>query len=696
MATVAPSHPLLEASPDGATDEMGRLGHYRVIRQLGQGGMGYVFEAEDSKLRRRVALKVMNQKIAATDGSRKRFITEARAMAAIRHDNVATIFEVGQRGDTPFMAMEMLAGQTIEQLNAKIRGGQTEPVPWAEIIRLGQQICWGLAAAHERGIVHRDIKPANLWIESQLGRVKVLDFGLALAQTPVDSLAGRGSVIGTPGYLSPEQARGEPLDDRSDLYSLGVVLFELATGQLPIKSKSIHEQLIAILIQKPPAVCEVNPAMPTPLSDAIAKLLRKEPRSRYGSAAELATDFDEIRRQCERTSEVAQTIDKLKNTLQSVAVVPAAPAIPVTAPATRPTPAADFSGIDEMLSGLPPATAAFATDPLSGSSGSMPAVGLPAGQRSSPGRRPKHPNKTTSPGASYLPLAIIGAVLLLALPLMTYLFTTAGRSGNVIYTADGSTIDADRPNTTPPPPQPPKRSTSQPPANKPTPPAASGAKISVPPPANNQPPVAPEPAATPVPPPTSVTPPPAPAPPPAPVQLRSQYVSTADGRGADAVVVRGSTTNRGADPLLAVQTRGDKPVRHTYLRFDLQSIGDLSKLKHARVALLADAARPIGLDLSLYAVNLKGAWPEEAILWNNSFSATELSGLAEVATMKVGPGQSRILVLGSTALADFIRGQGSDLVTLVVAGKWNDDMAQFVSKETSPQEAPRLQLAFEP
>ncbi|MGB7326267.1 MAG: serine/threonine-protein kinase, partial [Rubripirellula sp.] len=219
----AVSYDFLE-SPTQAGD-LGVLGHYRIISELGRGGMGFVFRAEDIKLKRSVALKVMNQKIAAVPNSRKRFLTEARSMAAIHHDNVVTIFEVGESKGTPFMAMEMLAGQTLESYNKS--NPRTE---FETIIEFASQIARGLAAAHAKGIVHRDIKPANIWIQEGAGRVKILDFGLALASTPVDQLAGRGAVIGTPGYLAPEQARSDPMDDRSDLYSLGVVLYEMCTG----------------------------------------------------------------------------------------------------------------------------------------------------------------------------------------------------------------------------------------------------------------------------------------------------------------------------------------------------------------------------------------------------------------------------------------------------------------------------------
>ncbi len=304
-------HELLD--PPENPGELGSLGSYRVISELGRGGMGFVFRAEDKRLKRTVALKVMNRKVAATPNSRARFISEARAMAAVHHDNVATIFEVGEHSGTPFMAMEMLKGKTLEEYKLN-----KERPSYEQIIRFAKETAQGLAAAHAQGIVHRDIKPANIWVEQDSERIKILDFGLALAQTPVDQLSGRGSVVGTPGYLSPEQARTEPLDDRSDLYSLGVVLYELATGKLPLRSSTVAGQLIAILAHKPQPIREINSSIPQPLADLIHKLLRKEPRNRVRSAADLLEELKQVEVECESKSEVALAINKLQMGLQEV------------------------------------------------------------------------------------------------------------------------------------------------------------------------------------------------------------------------------------------------------------------------------------------------------------------------------------------------------------------------------------------
>ncbi len=283
--------------------DLGRLGPYYVVGLLGQGGMGQVFEAQDSRLMRPVALKMMNERIAASPNCRKRFIEEARAMAAVRHDNVATIFEVNERAGTPFMAMELLRGETL----AATVGAQHR---WSasDVIRLATEVTRGLAAAHAAGIIHRDVKPANLWLEAPSGRVKILDFGLALAGTGMNHLVVGGAVVGTPGYLAPEQARNEPLDDRTDLYSLGVVLYELCTGQLPLIASTVVGQLIAILAHEPRPIRELNRDIPEPLAKLIHQLLSKEPRHRPRSAKQLESMLADVSRECEQERHAAVQI----------------------------------------------------------------------------------------------------------------------------------------------------------------------------------------------------------------------------------------------------------------------------------------------------------------------------------------------------------------------------------------------------
>jgi len=275
--------------PPQRDGEIGRLGPYRVLALIGKGGMGQVFRAQDMRLQRVVALKLMKPKLAATPASRKRFIEEARSMAAVQHDNVATIFEVGVEGGVPFMAMELLEG---ESLKDAFRAGRKFKT--GEIIRLGKEVALGLAAAHECGIIHRDIKPANIWIQSSSGRAKILDFGLAIAGNSFDPFVSRGTLVGSPGFLSPEQARNEALDDRTDLYSLGAVLFMMGSGALPLTAGSISGQLIAIICYTPPSLTDIKPETPAALSELIDQLLLKEPKDRPATAREIADRLDKI------------------------------------------------------------------------------------------------------------------------------------------------------------------------------------------------------------------------------------------------------------------------------------------------------------------------------------------------------------------------------------------------------------------
>ena len=282
-----PKYDLLE--PPQRDGEIGRLGPYRVLALIGKGGMGQVFRAEDMRLKRSVALKLMKPKLASTPASRKRFIEEARSMAAVQHDNVATIFEVGVEGGVPFMAMELLEG---ESLKDAFRAGRKFEID--EILRLGKEVASGLAAAHECGLIHRDIKPANIWIQQPSGRAKILDFGLAITGNSFDPFVSRGTLVGSPGFLSPEQARNEALDDRTDLYSLGAVLFMMCSGGLPLTSGSISGQLIAIICYTPTSLTDVKPETPVALSELIDQLLLKEPKDRPATASEVAKRLDQI------------------------------------------------------------------------------------------------------------------------------------------------------------------------------------------------------------------------------------------------------------------------------------------------------------------------------------------------------------------------------------------------------------------
>jgi tRNA A-37 threonylcarbamoyl transferase component Bud32 len=283
--------PLAFLAPAQQPDEIGRLGPYRVLKVLGTGGMGMVFQAEDSHLRRHVALKVMRPEMAATASSRQRFLREARAVAAIEHESIVPIYQAGEDGGVLFLAMQLLKGESLDERLR--REGKLAP---AEILQLGQEIAHGLAAAHEQGLVHRDIKPSNIWLHERPGRLgkgsrfqaKVLDFGLVRSEAAEGQLTHLGDVLGTPAYMSPEQAEGKPVDARSDLFSFGCVLYYMATGEPPFRGNNLPALLRAVTDQHPPPPNQLRPEVPTGLSDLIMRLLNKDREKRPASAREVA------------------------------------------------------------------------------------------------------------------------------------------------------------------------------------------------------------------------------------------------------------------------------------------------------------------------------------------------------------------------------------------------------------------------
>ncbi|HKI32893.1 MAG TPA: protein kinase [Gemmataceae bacterium] len=283
----------LLAPPQGP-DEIGRLAHYRVLKVLGEGGMGVVFLAEDTLLRRTVALKTMKPEIAADPRHRQRFLREARAAAKVEHDHIVPIYGVGEDGGVPWLAMPFLKGQSLDELLKRVK--VLKP---AQAVRLGAQVAKGLAAAHAAGLIHRDVKPANIWVQPEGGgRAKLLDFGLARDDRPDreggEHLTRTGAVVGTPAFMAPEQARGEPLDARADLFSLGCVLYRAVTGRLPFQGQGTMGTLLALAIETPPAPDEVNPAVSQPLSALIMNLLAKDRSARPASAAAVAAALEAI------------------------------------------------------------------------------------------------------------------------------------------------------------------------------------------------------------------------------------------------------------------------------------------------------------------------------------------------------------------------------------------------------------------
>jgi serine/threonine protein kinase/WD40 repeat protein len=278
-------------APPQQAGEVGRLAHFRVFDVIGCGGMGVVLRAEDSQLGRAVALKVMRPALTANSDARRRFTSEARAMAAVEHDHIAPVYHVGEERGVPFLAMPLLRGESLET-----RLGREGRLSTAQAVRIGREIALGLAAAHKRGLIHRDIKPANIWLEEHGqetvpqhgGRVKILDFGLARAAGDTSHITQSGAIVGTPAYMAPEQGRGEKVDHRSDLFSLGVVLYRLCTGRLPFAGTSAMAVLTSLALDTPPGPHQVNGEVPTGLSDFVMRLLEKDPQKRPVSAQEVA------------------------------------------------------------------------------------------------------------------------------------------------------------------------------------------------------------------------------------------------------------------------------------------------------------------------------------------------------------------------------------------------------------------------
>ena len=282
------------------------VGHHRILERLGVGGMGVVYKAEDTRLHRQVALKFLPDELSQNAAALARFRREAQAASALNHPNICIIHDVGEQGDRAFIVMEYLQGRTLKQLIAK------RPLPLELLVKLAIQICDGLEAAHTHGIVHRDVKPANVFV-SDNGRAKILDFGIAkitgteAPEAPRDrpqaiiagpqQLTATGFAMGTPDYMSPEQIRGEPLDPRSDLFSFGALLYEMAAGVPPFSGKDRFEICDAILNENPKSLKEFNRAVPRALQRIVGNCLQNDIRARYQRVSEIRAHLEQLKRE---------------------------------------------------------------------------------------------------------------------------------------------------------------------------------------------------------------------------------------------------------------------------------------------------------------------------------------------------------------------------------------------------------------
>jgi serine/threonine protein kinase len=265
---------------------IGRVAHYEVLEVVGRGAMGVVVRAYDSQLCRTVALKLMSPQLMLSSQARERFFREARAAAGINHPNVVTIHAVAEHGGVPFLVMEYVGGCTLMD---RIRSDA--PLDIADILRISAQIASGLAAAHQQGIIHRDIKPANIMLEDSIERVKITDFGLARVIVDHSDLTSQGVVVGTPAYMSPEQVSGDPLDPRSDLFSLGCVMYAMMAGYSPFRGE--HPLGIArrVTSQQHVSLAEISKDVPNYFIQIVDRLLAKDPKDRYQTAAALVADL---------------------------------------------------------------------------------------------------------------------------------------------------------------------------------------------------------------------------------------------------------------------------------------------------------------------------------------------------------------------------------------------------------------------
>lgn len=339
-------HNLSFLGPAQSPDEIGRLADYRVLEVVGSGGMGLVLRAEDIKLRRQVALKTMKPSIAESPSAKLRFTREAQATAALEHDHIVPIYQVGEDRGVPFIAMQFLKGESLRsRLDRKTRLSD------AEVVRLGKEVASGLALAHDHGLIHRDIKPDNIWLEEKTDRAKILDFGLVSASVEDEGLTHSGTVLGTPRYMSPEQALAHPIDHRCDLFSLGSVLYHAAAGQAPFSGNNFTSTLIAVAHQPPMPLQKAAPELNPDVAAAIMRLLEKDPGNRPQSAAEVSQQFADLEKRLQRIHLEQSTGDESSEVRPDARSV-LSPALPPSKPPRKGLLLAGAGGLAALILGI--------------------------------------------------------------------------------------------------------------------------------------------------------------------------------------------------------------------------------------------------------------------------------------------------------------------------------------------------------